>query len=130
MAVQGAWYAEFVFLYYRIAMTASSVLLSSSVNTRVCLSLMALATAAALAFVLVVKPFADGDQGFATRSTDEMTRADTTQALSLGATLVAIAIGFMCLLIPDRSKTVDGVTASVIAVVAVWHCVSAGVPRA
>ena len=98
-------------------MTAVSVLLGTAAKAMVCLSLMALATAGALAFVLVVKPFADGDQSSV--DADEMTRADKTQALSLGATLVAIAIGFTCLLIPDRSDTVDGVIASVIAVVAV-----------
>ena len=87
---QGAWYAEFVFLYYKIAMASLAVLLGSSAKAPTCLALMALVTAALLVFVLVVKPFDDGSH----ESPEMLTKADKLQADALGATLTGTAVGF------------------------------------
>jgi len=89
---QGAWYAEFVFLYYKVAMASLSVLLGSSAKAPTCLALMALATASLLVFVLVVKPFDDGSH----ESPEMLTKADKLQAYALSATLAATAVGFVC----------------------------------
>ena len=112
---QGAWYAEFVFLYYRIIIAALSVLVGSSANAQLCLVLMALATAGLLAFVLLVKPFDDGSH----TSPEMLTSADKAQAHSLGATLVASAIGFVCLLSPGRGAGSNVLAGLVVGVVGV-----------
>ena len=112
---QGAWYAEFVFLYYRITIAALSVLVGSSANAQLCLVLMALATAGLLAFVLLVKPFDDGSH----TSPEMLTSADKAQAHSLGATLVASAIGFVCLLSPGRGAGSNVLAGLVVGVVGV-----------
>jgi hypothetical protein len=91
---QGAWYAEFVFLYYKIAMASLAVLLGSSVRAPTCLALTALVTAALLVFVLVVKPFDDGSH----ESPEMLTSADKLQAYALSATLAGMAVGFVCAL--------------------------------
>ena len=112
---QGAWFAEFVFLYYRITIAALSVLVGSSANAQLCLVLMALATAGLLAFVLLVKPYDDGSH----TSPEMLTSADKAQAHSLGATLVASAIGFVCLLSPGRRAGSNVLAGLVVGVVGV-----------
>eukprot|EP01045_Picozoa_sp_COSAG04_P008742 COSAG04_NODE_491_length_13463_cov_5.877432_13_plen_380_part_00 len=120
---QGAWYAEFVFLYYRITIAAFSVLVGSSANAMLCLALTALVTAGLLMFVLVVKPFDDGwGHGWGAYARPRrplMTSADKSQMCSLGATLIASAIGFVCLLLPTRGTVANVLVGIVIAAVAV-----------
>ena len=109
--LQGAWYAELIFVYYRIAMSAEAVLLSSPQNAAVCLALMCLTTSAMLVFVLVVKPFKDG-----TDLSEEatMTSADRKQAWALGATVAATLVGFACTQIQDREGSLDVVITAII----------------
>ena len=76
---------------------------------------MALATAGLLAFVLLVKPFDDGSH----TSPEMLTSADKAQAQSLVATLVASAIGFVCLLSPARGAGSDVLAGLVVGVVGV-----------
>ena len=111
----GAWYAEFVFLYYRITMAVFSVLLGSSRDAPLCLAGMATATAGLLAFVLYVKPFDDGSHG----SAKMMTNADKMQAYALVALLIGTAIGFLCQLDPDRGETTDALVGVFMALIGV-----------
>ena len=110
VAAQGAWYSEFVFLYYKIAMASFSVLLGSSARAAVCMGLMGLLTAALQAFVLIVKPFKD-DSSILSASTEMMTSADKMQASAFAATITACAIGFLCALTKDRGAGLDAVLA-------------------
>ena len=114
---QGAWYAEFVFLYYKIAMASLAVLLDSSGRATTCLALMALVTAALLVFVLVVKPFDDGSH----ESPEMLTSADKLQAYALSATLAATAIGLVCVLLADSlGDGGEAVVSVLIAMIAVF----------
>ena len=117
-SAQGAWYAEFVFLYYKIAMASLSVLLGSSARAAVCMGLMALLTAAMLAFVLIVKPFKD-DRSILSASTEMMTSADKMQASAFAATIVACTVGFVCALIPDRGAGLDALLTVLTALIGV-----------
>ena len=118
VAVQGAWYAEFVFLYYKIAMVSCSVLLGSSARAAPCMALMGLLTAALLAFVLLVKPFKD-DRSILSASTEVMTAADKMQATAFAATIAACTIGFLCALTKDRGVALDAVLVLLTAVMGV-----------
>lgn len=117
-SAQGAWYAEFVFLYYKIAMASLSVLLGSSARAAVCMGLMALLTAAMLAFVLIVKPFKD-DRSILSASTEMMTSADKMQASAFAATIVACTVGFVCALIPDRGAGLNALLTVLTALIGV-----------
>jgi hypothetical protein len=107
----GAWYAELVFIYYRIAMSAFAVLLTSYES--LCLALMAFATAVMLRFVMRVKPFDDGSKA----SGEAMTSADKVQAWGLVATLAATAVGFVCAQFEHRGKGLNAVIGVLIALI-------------
>ena len=118
MVAQGAWYAEFVFLYYKIAMASLSVLLGSSARAAVCMALMGLLTAALLAFVLLVKPFKD-DRSILSASTEMMTAADKMQASAFAATIAACIVGFLCALTEDRGAGLDALLTLLTALIGV-----------
>jgi hypothetical protein len=107
-----AWYAELVFVFYRIAMSSCAVLLSSRANASLCLALMGLVTAAMLAFVLSVKPFNDNEDD--RPSEEAMTSADRKQAWALGATVAATLVGFGCAQTKDRGEGMDAAIAALI----------------
>ena len=118
IAAQGAWYAEFIFLYYKIAMASLSVLLGSSARAAVCMALMGLLTTAMLAFVLRVKPFKD-DRSILSASTEMMTAADKMQASAYAATIAACTIGFLCALTKDRGAGLDALLTVLTALIGV-----------
>ena len=107
-----AWYAELVFVFYRIAMSSCAVMLSSRANASLCLVLMGLVTAAMLAFVLSVKPFNDNEDD--RPSEEAMTSADRKQAWALGATVAATLVGFGCAQTKDRGEGMDAAIAALI----------------
>ena len=109
------WYAEFVFLYYRMAMVACTVMLGSSERTNECLLGMACATSGLLLFVVRVKPFDDGS----TEDPEHLTGADKMQAYSLVATLTALLIALICKQNPDRSEDFDLLVDVVLAVIGI-----------
>ena len=99
-------------------MASLSVLLGSSARAAVCMGLMALLTAAMLAFVLIVKPFKD-DRSILSASTEMMTSADKMQASAFAATIVACTVGFVCALIPDRGAGLDALLTVLTALIGV-----------
>ena len=109
------WYAEFVFLYYRMAMVACTVMLGSSERTNECLLGMACTTSGLLLFVVRVKPFDDGS----TEDPEHLTGADKMQAYSLVATLTALIIALICKQSPDRSEDFDLLVDVVLAVIGI-----------
>ena len=78
-------------------MASLSVLLGSSANASLCVTLMGAFTSGMLAFVVCAKPFDDGSHECA----EMMTSADKMQAYSLAATLVGLLVDFVCLQSPD-----------------------------
>ena len=57
---RGAWYAEFVFLGYKLAMASIAIFLDSPDRVMFGLSLMIVTTVAYLCFHLKVRPYVDG----------------------------------------------------------------------
>jgi hypothetical protein len=115
---QGAWYAEFVFLYYKIGMASLSVLLGSSARAAMCMGLMGLLTAVLLAFVLFVKPFKD-DSSILSKTTETMTSADKMQASAFAATIVACTVGFVCALTEGRGAGLNALLSIATALIGV-----------
>jgi hypothetical protein len=114
--LQGAWYAEFVFLYYKIGMAALSVLLGSSARTSECLAIMGVLTGLVLAFVLRVTPFDDND-GDRSIQSQLTTKADKTQASALAATIAGCAAGYLCKVTEDRGAALDAIVGLLVAIV-------------
>ena len=87
----GAWYAEFVFLGYKLAMASVAIFLDSPDRIMFGLSLMIVTTVAYLCFHLKVRPYVDGND----QSSDISTAADKLQILSLVTTIVALCAGLL-----------------------------------
>lgn len=114
-----AWYAELVFVLYRIVMSSCAVLLSSRANASLCLALMGLVTATMLKFVLTVKPFKDDDDDDDHLSALVMTSADRKQAWALAATMAATMVGFGCAQTKNRGDIMDAAIATLISCIGV-----------
>jgi len=108
------WYAEFAFLYYRMAIVACSVIFASPTQTDECMLSMALASAVMLVFVVRVKPFDDG----LTEVPDALCGADKMQAYSLAGLMVALLVAVICKQTPDRDRSFDLIVDIVVAMIA------------
>ena len=95
----GAWYAEFVFIYYKVLMSATSVLLDSDGKMLAGVGMMFVLTLGLLGFVMHVQPFDDGGT--------MNVRANKMQIVGLATTLCALACGALSMALGssvDRKK--------------------------
>eukprot|EP01052_Picozoa_sp_SAG31_P038937 SAG31_NODE_5302_length_2621_cov_2.300159_1_plen_176_part_00 len=103
----GAWYAEFIFVYYRVFIAFVVAFFDEAEESVGTLVTMMVATTIVLAFVVVIKPYRASDDKDSDES-KQLPNDHRMQVVALIATLVAFALGLVSLAIGP--KDTDGRT--------------------